>query len=130
MRQYQSKPTHKATQQHTERKLLVNARPDDIRVDDQTVGHIVQGEEDGVSQQELGAVSIVIVGSKARRLTISGISMRRMAPAFVSMKAFISSHEAGGRAGKGRKRIEAARGKLTVIETARGSQRINTSLGI
>ena len=66
--------------QHTERKLLVNTRADDIRVDDQAVGHVVQGEKDGVGQEELKAVSKVIAGSEGQRPTISGISMRRLAP--------------------------------------------------
>ena len=71
--------------QRTERKLLVDARADDVGVDDETVGHVVQGEEDGISEQELGGwLAYEVLGAGELGPTISGMSMRRMAPVFVS----------------------------------------------
>jgi hypothetical protein len=48
----------------TERKLLVDARADNVGVEDEAVGHVVQSEEDRVSEQELArVVSIRGLGS-------------------------------------------------------------------
>lgn len=33
---------------HTERQLLVNVSADDVGVDNEAVGHVVEGQEDGV----------------------------------------------------------------------------------
>lgn len=41
----------------TEWKLLVDARPNNIRVDNKPVCHIVQGEKNGVGEQELKDIS-------------------------------------------------------------------------
>ncbi len=55
---------HQCIVERTERKLLVNPRPNDIGVDDQAVGHIVQGEKDRVGQQELETISTKIAGDE------------------------------------------------------------------
>ena len=73
-------------QSHTERKLLVDAGADDVGVDDQAVGDVVQRQEDGVGEQELRGVSMISQRKSKKKPTISGISMRRIAPAVVSTK--------------------------------------------
>lgn len=72
--------------QRTERELLVNTGPNDIRVNDQPVGHVIQCKKNRVGQQELQAVSMFATGDGKRGRTISGISIRRMAPGAVSIK--------------------------------------------
>lgn len=47
----------RGTWHRTEGKLLVNARPDDVRVDDETVGDVIHGQKDRVGQQELEYIS-------------------------------------------------------------------------
>ena len=44
----------------TERQLLVNARSDDVGVDDKTVGDVVQGQKNGVGEQELQDISTML----------------------------------------------------------------------
>jgi hypothetical protein len=68
----------------TERKLLVNARPDNVRVDDKAVGHIVKSQKDRVGQQELKGISVRRMEDITWILTISGISIRRIAPVAIS----------------------------------------------
>ena len=51
--------------QRTERKLLVDARADNVGVEDEAVGHVVQSEEDGIGEQKLEEhISIRILESK------------------------------------------------------------------
>jgi hypothetical protein len=63
---------------------LVNASLDDVRVDDKTVRHVVQSKQNRVCQKELVSVSVLSLILGDALLTISGISMRRMAPEIVS----------------------------------------------
>ena len=48
---------------HTEGELLVNARADNAGVDDEAIGHVVQGQEDRVGEEELMNVSICRLGA-------------------------------------------------------------------
>lgn len=104
--------------QRTERKLLVDTRPDDIRVNDQTVGDVIQCQKDRVSQQKLQAVVSTTVATRLeRRLTISGISIRRMAPMVISTETTFRRRPS--RKSQIRARVMVAAGKsLTVVKTA------------
>jgi hypothetical protein len=73
----------------TEGKLLINARPDNVRVDDEAVGHVVQGQKDGIGQEELETISMRSIEDEMRILTISGISIRRIAPVVVSTETLV-----------------------------------------